>query len=62
MADESNEAEDAAVVEADSALLTDDEPEIKLILDEPEVALTPDEAEAVLFDGTVDEMNTQMVA
>ena len=44
MADGSNEAEDAAVIEAVTAL-TDDEPEMDLILDEPEVAFTPDKPE-----------------
>ena len=61
MADESNEAEDSAIVEADTALTDDepemdqilDEPEVALTLDEPELSLTPDEAEAALFDDAV---------
>lgn len=44
LADESNAAEDAAAVEADSALV-DDEPEMEPIPDEPEGELTPDERE-----------------
>lgn len=48
MADESNEAKDAALVEADSALV-DDEPEMEPIPDEPEGELTPDEREVALI-------------
>ncbi|XP_029185406.2 peroxidasin-like isoform X1 [Acropora millepora] len=57
LGDESNAVEDAAVVEADSAL-TNDKPEMEPILNEPEVALTPDETEAALFDDAVDYLST----
>lgn len=57
MGDESSAVEDAAVVEADSAL-TNDKPEMEPMLNEPEVALTPDEAEAALFDDAVDYLST----
>lgn len=57
MGDESSAVEDAAFVEADSAL-TNDKPEMEPMLNEPEVALTPDEAEAALFDDAVDYLST----